>query len=127
MCPPLTILLVEDSPAMRRVVRQMLERNGMVRVVEAEDGRHALAILRHQRVDLVVSDLHMAPMDGQVLLDTLRADPTLSGIPFVMMTSRHSPELIARTVRDRLGAYLAKPFEREQLLAVLDRLINAAA
>lgn len=126
MCPLLTILLVEDSPAMRRVVRHMLERGGLIQVLEAGDGRQALAILRHHRVDLVVSDLHMAPMDGHVLMDTLRADPDLADIPFVLMTSRHSPEVIAHTVRHRLGAYLAKPFERDQLLAVLDRLINAA-
>lgn len=123
---PLTVLLVEDSHAMRRVVRQMLERNGIVRVIEAGDGAQALSILADETVDLVVSDLHMAPMDGHALLDCLRADPALAAIPFVLMTSRHSAEVIARTVRDRLGAYLAKPFEHAQLMAVLDRLITAA-
>lgn len=124
MMPPYSILLVEDSLLTRRMIRSMLLRQGEFDVIEAADGSEALRLLETQRVDVVVSDLHMQPMDGHALRDAIRGQPRLAHLPFVMMTSRPCPDSIRRTVGDMRGHYLPKPFTRDQLLVVLDRVLG---
>lgn len=118
-----TILLVEDSPLTRRMIRRMLEEHPHFTVLEACDGLEALTVLKSNSVDLVLSDLHMLPMDGHILLMQLRARPSLAHLPFVMMTAQHCPDAIRRTVGDDAGQYLPKPFSRDQLIATLERAL----
>lgn len=120
MSPRLKVLLVEDSPLTRHMVRRMLEQHGGYQVLEAVDGETALAILESQPVHLVLSDLHMAPMDGHQLRHHIRATPHLCHLPFIMMTGQHSPDAIHHTVRDPCSRYLAKPFCRDQLFLALE-------
>jgi two-component system chemotaxis response regulator CheY len=123
MTPLRTILLVEDSPLTRRMIRLMLEQHGGFVVEEAIDGQDALKRLATTRVDVVLSDLHMMPMDGQGLRESIRAQAELSHLPFIMMTAQHCPEAIHRTVVDQDSHYLAKPFSREQLFQTLERTV----
>lgn len=110
-----TILLVEDSALMRRLVREMLRSVGRFRILEADDGQHALDAMAGHRVDLVVSDWNMRPMDGLGLLRAIRAIPGHERIPFVMMTGEQTPNTIADAVAAGVSGYLTKPFDREQL------------
>ncbi|AVM74249.1 response regulator [Magnetospirillum gryphiswaldense] len=119
--PVRTVLVVEDSPLTRRMIRRMLEQHGSLDVVEAGDGREAMEILNSQAVDIVLSDLHMEPMDGHGLMAEMRLHPALAHLPFIMMTAQHCPDSIRRTIGDHSSHYLPKPFTREQLYAALQR------
>jgi len=117
-----TILLVEDSPLMRRLVREMLNGIGRFTIVEAADGGEALAVLERQPVDLVLSDLNMQPMDGLQLLQAMRGRLGIAGIPFIMMTSEQAPQNVAGAVAAGVNFYLTKPFSRDQLAKVVARI-----
>lgn len=110
-----TILLVEDSALMRRLVREMLRTVGRFRILEAANGEHALEVMAQQRVDLVISDWNMRPLDGIGLLRAMRATPGHERIPFVMMTAEQTPSTIADAVAAGVNGYLTKPFDRDQL------------
>lgn len=118
-----SILLVEDSPLTRRMISAMLHQHGSYDVIEAADGGEALELLDRHMVDVVLSDWHMRPVDGQSLRQSIRRHPRLALIPFVMMTSQHCPDNIRRAVGDLRGHYLTKPFSRHQLYRVLDRAV----
>ena len=123
MMPFRSILLVEDSPLTRRMIHAMLLQHGEYDVLEARDGSEALHLLETQIVDLVLSDLHMVPMDGHTLREAIRQQPKLAHLPFVMMTAQHCPDSIRRAVGDQRSHYLAKPFSRGQLFGILDRAL----
>lgn len=125
MSDDFTILLVEDSALMRSLVRDMLRPAGRFVITEAADGTAALEILHRQRVDLVLSDWNMQPMNGLQLLQAMRGDPHLAATPFVMMTGEHTPQTVSHAVAAGVAGFLTKPFGREQLAKVLTRVITA--
>ena len=106
------ILIVDDEPVVRRVLRRMLEREGY-QLIEAGDGEDAVAKAKEHRPSLVLLDLHMPGMDGLAALDALLgADPKLR----VIMVTGDGEEEHARAAMQR-GAcdYLSKPVEAETL------------
>lgn len=118
-----TILLVEDSAIMRRLVREMLRSFGTFRVIEARDGSEALAALAEESVDLVLSDWNMLPLDGLHLLQTMRGTLRGARTPFIMMTGEQSPETISQAVAAGVSGYLTKPFSRQQLARMVTRAL----
>ena len=84
-----SILIVDDSSAMRTVIKRILAMSGfeMETCLYACDGEDALSTLRRQPVDLVISDINMPRMDGEALLREMSADSALSVIPVVMVSS----------------------------------------
>ena len=76
--PKTKFLVVDDFSTMRRIVRNLLKELGYTNVDEAEDGVMALAKLRSEQFDFVVSDWNMPNMDGLTMLQQIRADPALS-------------------------------------------------
>lgn len=121
-----TILLAEDSVLMRSLIRDMLLRPaGQFAILDAGDGREALDILRRQPVSMVLSDWNMQPMNGLQLLQEMRADPVLAGIPFVMMTGEQTPQTISHAVAAGVVGFLTKPFGRDQLAKIITRVITS--
>lgn len=112
------ILVVEDQPAMQRNIRMGLEMEGY-QVVTASDGCAALAVLEAQTVDLILADVAMPRMNGYQLYQELRRNPRWALVPFVFISAR----ALDSDVRfgKSLGAddYLVKPFQLEDLLAVV--------
>ena len=94
------VLIVDDSPAARMIVRRCLRIAGLEaeRVLEAEHGRAALEVLKSTPVDLVVSDLNMPVMDGHTLLRFMRSSPRLRDIPVLVVSS-----LVNAAARDSLS------------------------
>lgn len=117
----MTIMNVDDSSTMRRIVTMSLSPAGH-QVVEAENGADALAKLKASPADAVVLDINMPVMNGLELLKAMRADPALRKIPVIMLTTQGEEE--TRTEAIGLGAngFLAKPFQKEELLAVLKKV-----
>lgn len=85
--PKIRFLVVDDFSTMRRIVRNLLKELGYSNFDEAEDGVMALAKLRSEPFDFVISDWNMPNMDGLTLLQNMRADPALCKIPVLMVTA----------------------------------------
>ena len=79
------ILVVDDEPDERFLLRRMFEREGY-EVLDASDGAAALAIVRESRPDLILTDMMMPVMDGQELIRRLRSDPATAAIPILAST-----------------------------------------
>lgn len=116
------ILVVEDEPAVRKLVANMLEFYGHC-VCEAEHGQAALDIMDEEDVDLVLSDLRMPVMDGGVLLSVLRARG--DHMPFVLMSGHH-PALDQCPVVTA-DDFVAKPFSLKVLRSVIERALTGQA
>jgi two-component system chemotaxis response regulator CheY len=116
-----TILLVDDSTLMRRLVREMLGALGYSRIIEAADGGEALAVLERHPVDAVIADWNM-PMGGLHLLQAMRNHTRLNSIPLAMMTRELTPHIITQAVAAGVTTCLTKPFGRDQLATSLRRL-----
>ncbi len=116
MNTPATILVAEDSLVIRAVVRSQLEDEGY-RVVEAADGRSALARCAEVSPDAVLLDIEMPGLNGHQVLARLKADPALTDIPVVFLTGRTGTVDMVEGLRAGAHDYLKKPFEQAELLA----------
>jgi two-component system chemotaxis response regulator CheY len=103
-------LVVDDFSTMRRIVRNLLKELGFTNVEEAEDGVVALSKLQGGSFDFVVSDWNMPNMDGLTLLQTVRSDPALKNLPFLMITAEAKKENIIAAAQAGASGYIVKPF-----------------
>jgi two-component system, chemotaxis family, chemotaxis protein CheY len=111
------VLVVEDSRIMGQILRNLLMMIGFRHVDNAFDGTTALSTLRNKHYGLVISDWNMQPMTGLMLLQKVRADPVLGGIPFIIVTVES--DLANAIAAKGAGAsnYIVKPFNGETLKA----------
>lgn len=112
-----TVLIVDDSEALRTGVRRILEQSSLqVKVIEASDGQEALPIALSGDVDIVISDIVMPRMDGIQLLRGLRAQRDWDTLPVILVTSQAEEE--TRNLGFEVGAndYLTRPFGPEELI-----------
>ena len=116
-----SILLADDSPTVRGIMRVELEAAGF-RVVEAADGEQALELARADPPDVVLLDVEMPIMDGYACLQALKADEATANIPVVFVTGLLTAEDVARALKLGGHDYLRKPPESAELLA----RVNAA-
>ncbi|WP_295935359.1 two-component regulator propeller domain-containing protein [uncultured Alistipes sp.] len=116
------ILLVEDNRELRIFMYNSLIDS--YHVVEADDGVEALEKIRTEMPDIIITDLMMPRMDGIELIDKVRHDFTMSHIPIVMLTARHSPDDRVKAMEYGADGYITKPFSIELLLARIDNLLT---
>ena len=114
-----TVLVVDDEPVLRAIVREVLVEAGYA-VVEAADGRAMLALVDRDRPDLVLMDVMMPGGDGREAYQALRVQPHLPAVPVVMMSAAVHPSGLDPTI----AAFLPKPFTLDQLRATVVRLIG---
>ena len=121
-----TVLIVDDSPAMRSFIRRVVDISGFdVGIcLEAADGEDALVKLESSWVDIVLTDINMPRMNGEELVRKMHQDELLRGIP-VVVVSTDSTETRMKTMLE-LGArgYVTKPFHPEQLRFELERVLD---
>jgi two-component system, chemotaxis family, chemotaxis protein CheY len=117
------ILAVDDSASMRQMVSFTLKKAGFD-VIEAKDGSEALTIAKQDGFDAVISDVNMPVMDGITLIKELRTLPNYKFTPLLMLTTESG--LDKKTLGKAAGAtgWIVKPFNPEQLLAVLKKVIR---
>ena len=110
------ILVVEDQPDNRQIIRDMLARTDY-EITEAENGEEALAAIAKQRPDLILMDIQLPIMDGYTAVSRIKADPALRSIPIIAVTSYalNGEEKKARAAG--CDDYVPKPFSPRQLLA----------
>ena len=122
---PRKVLVVEDSLAVRELQRSILEAAGY-RVETARDGREALERLdRDETIELVVTDVEMPEMGGLELTTAIRAHPTYSTLPVIVVTSRGEEEDRRRGIEAGADAYMVKRgFDQQALLETVERLVG---
>jgi two-component system chemotaxis response regulator CheY len=116
------ILIVDDMSTMRRIVKNALKQIGYSNMEEAEDGNSALAKLRAEAFNFVVSDWNMPNMTGLDLLKAIRADSALKAIPVLMVTAEAKQENIVEAVQAGVSNYIVKPFTAETLKEKIDKI-----
>lgn len=117
-----TILIVDDEEPVRELLAAIFELAG-VRALKANNGRRALELFNQDRPDLVLSDVMMPVMSGANLCRLLKAEPSTATIPIILMSAA------GQQVTDGTGAdaYLDKPFELDQLEALVFQWLPADA
>ena len=111
-----TVLVTDDSPTVRAVVRIELEFGGYV-VLEAEHGREALEVASKEHLDAILLDVDMPVMDGLEAITALKADPATADVPVVFLSGRDSGADVVGALRLGAHDYLRKPLEPAELLA----------
>jgi two-component system, chemotaxis family, chemotaxis protein CheY len=117
------IMTVDDSASVRQMVGFTLKNAGYD-VVEAEDGKDALAKLTGAGVKMVVTDLNMPNMNGLELIKALRADGAYKFIPIVFLTTESQDAKKLEAKAAGATGWIVKPFKPEQLLAVVKKVLG---
>jgi two-component system chemotaxis response regulator CheY len=117
-----TVLAVDDSASMRQMVRYTLEGAGY-KVVQAADGVEALEFAKSAGADLVLTDVNMPRMDGITLLRELRMLPAYKFTPMLVLTTESGQDAKQRGKQAGATGWIVKPFNPEQLLATIARVL----
>jgi two-component system chemotaxis response regulator CheY len=117
-----TIMIIDDSISLRQVVSIALGNAGY-EVIEACDGRDALAKLTGQKVHLMVCDVNMPNLDGIGFLKAVRQHPTYKFSPVIMLTTEAGEAMKKEGQAAGARAWVVKPFKPEQLLLAVSKLI----
>jgi len=119
------VLIVDDSVAVRKILLRVLAQAEIRvgRVFEAGDGVQALAALKDNKVDLILSDINMPNMDGLQFLSHVRAQEQWKSVPFLMITTEGSMTKVSEAVELGASGYVRKPFTAEQIRDKLSALI----
>jgi two-component system chemotaxis response regulator CheY len=119
-----TILAVDDSGSLRKMVAFSLEQAGY-EVVQAVDGQDALHKAKVKTVDLVLTDHNMPVMDGLTLIKKLRELGSYQSVPILMLTTESSVEMKNEGKAAGANGWIVKPFHPEQLVSVVQKVIGA--
>jgi two-component system chemotaxis response regulator CheY len=118
-----SILAVDDSASMRRMVAETLKQAGYD-VIEAEDGKVALDTARSKPVSLVLTDVNMPNMDGITLTRELRGLPSYKFTPILVLTTESSVEKKQQGKAAGATGWIVKPFNPDTLLATIKKVIG---
>ncbi|WP_006786450.1 response regulator [Thiorhodospira sibirica] len=116
-----TIMIVDDSASIRQVVSIALKGAGY-EVLEASDGKQALALCEQQKVHLVVCDVNMPVMDGITFVKELKARPMSKFTPVIMLTTEAGDAKKQAGQQAGAKAWIVKPFQPAQLLDAVAKL-----
>lgn len=122
-----TVLYVEDNPANAVLVRDILAHCPNIRLSVASDGRTGILMARDERPDLILLDVHLPDIDGGVVLDRLRSDPVTAAIPVVAVSADATSEGRHRLLSAGADAYVTKPFDVYELVALVARMLGATS
>lgn len=120
---PLLILIADDDPGIRLAVSDYLEIAGYS-VIAAKNGQEALSLLEYYRPHLLISDIKMPFKDGYDLIRQVRQRPEFRLLPVIFLTERRNTEERIRGYQLGCDLYLPKPFEMEELGAVIRNLLE---
>jgi two-component system chemotaxis response regulator CheY len=118
------VLIVEDSKAIRSMIRVALEEAGDFFAVEAGNGFEALKTLPSKRFDLIITDINMPDINGLELIGYVKGNPAYQGIPLVIVSTEKSEEDKKRGLALGASGYVVKPFKKEELVAVVTQVLG---
>jgi two-component system chemotaxis response regulator CheY len=119
-----TILVVEDSPAMRQLLSFAMKRVPGSNVIEATDGVDALKKLSSAKIDIIIADINMPIMDGLKLLSLVRGHETYKDIPVIIVTTEGAEEDRKKALAIGANAYLTKPIQTQELIRIVSHYIS---
>jgi two-component system alkaline phosphatase synthesis response regulator PhoP len=117
------ILVADDEPALLRLLEFVLGRRGYV-IQGVSNGNEAVDVLKSDCPDLAILDVMMPGCDGFEVLTFIRETDHLAGLPVVLLTARAQLDDIQQGLSLGADAYLAKPFDPEELLSVVESLLS---
>jgi two-component system, chemotaxis family, chemotaxis protein CheY len=118
------ILIVDDSPSVRRIVALTLRGAGYD-VTEAGDGQDALDRVAAGRFDAILTDQNMPRMDGLTFIREVRKRPDVQGVPIVFLSTESEGALKDSARAAGATGWMTKPFDQAKLLSVMSRLVGA--
>ncbi|EHP38962.1 MULTISPECIES: chemotaxis response regulator CheY [Cupriavidus] len=125
------ILVVDDFPTMRRIIRNLLKELGFANVEEAEDGAAGLEKVKDGSFQFVISDWNMPNMDGLSMLQAIRAEGALAKLPVLMVTAEAKKENIIAAAQAGANGYVVKPFTAatldEKITKIFEKLAKEGA
>lgn len=116
------VLLIEDHQELRDFIGQSLKND--YRVLTASDGKEGITIAQEHVPNLIITDLMMPLVDGYEVSSTLKKDIKTSHIPIIILTAKADVNSRIQGIETGADAYLAKPFEKRELFALMENLIN---
>lgn len=121
--PVRTVLIVDDSVAVRKITSRLMERQGW-EVLTAKDGVDAMGQLQDTYPDIMLLDIEMPRMDGFEVLSAVRRDERLKALPIIMITSRTGTKHQQQAVELGVNRFLGKPFQEANLLSTIDDVLT---
>jgi DNA-binding NarL/FixJ family response regulator len=118
------LLLVDDEPGVRVSVKEYLQEVGGFDVQVASNAEDAWQMLQHKTPDLIISDIMMPKVDGYQFLKKLRDDPRFKTLPVVFLTARGMTTDRIQGYQAGCDAYLPKPFDPDELVAIVENLLE---
>ena len=125
--PEATILICDDEPSLRELMRLSLETGPRYRFVEAGDGSEAIELLETARPALILLDVMMPGTNGIAVLEHLRAHPELSETPVIVVSAFASPADRQRALEAGATRFVKKPFDPEALRSLVEELLPSCA
>jgi CheY-like chemotaxis protein len=119
-----TFLVVDDFDSMRKVTMNQLKQLGAVKMVEAANGAEALKILARQPITMVLSDWNMPVMTGLELLLSVRSDPNLFAMPFLMITAEAERDRVMMAIQSGVSELLVKPYTSGRLAERVEKTLD---
>jgi DNA-binding response OmpR family regulator len=120
---PTKILVVDDESSVRHLLQVMLTTEGYQPLLAA-NGAEALQMAHEHLPSLILLDWMMPILDGIATLQALRIDPVTAEVPVVMLTARQGDSDLAQAMVQGADFYITKPFEAEEMLAVIRRFVR---
>ncbi len=113
----LSILIVDDSSVMRKIVERSLRQAGikLEKVIEAENGAEALKLVHGQAIDVIFSDINMPKMDGIEFLRQIQRIESAKTIPILMITTEGGEQKVMEAISLGAKGYIRKPFSPDQV------------
>ena len=121
------IVLIEDDPGIRTVIRLALKGAGFTSICETGNGTDGLALVQREKPALVILDLMLPGMDGLAVCSAIRRNPSVSGTPIVMLTARTAEEDVVRGLELGADDYITKPFSNAILVARVKAALRRTA
>lgn len=117
------VLVVDDNATIRMLSGKVLAGMGLT-PVDACDGEAGLALAEKERFELVLADVNMPKMDGIEMIRRIRKIPGYQRTPILIISTENTPEIMQRGKEAGANGWLVKPFQRERLLALLEKLVS---
>ncbi len=126
------VVVADDKAFIRNLIQGMLHKFGDFDVLHANSGEEALELLnqRRSRIQCVIADWNMEPIDGLELLQTIRQGRTKGvdrGLPFIMLTAHADSPIVKSAIQFDISGYLVKPVSHDKLKSAVENALNASA
>ncbi len=118
------VLIVDDQPTIRQIIRGFLRHLGFNNVTEADNGSRAWDIINTRRIDFIISDWVMEGMTGLDLLLAVRREYDFKDIPFLMVTAETGHAQIVDAAKAGVSDYIVKPFNADMLKTKIERIFS---